>query len=605
MRWSWHSEISHNASSCPLNITRAVGLLQERLSPWRFGALCLALVGLVYVGAAWTPSHYSVALRWLGHPNASPVLGRARPVRSDEYTVLTPYFQIAVRNHFGPRNETSPYKETLKSFWALPLADAGLIFKPQMWGFWILPPAHAYSLYFFSLAAAFLVGYALLLRQLGAEASFAIAGSLLLFFSHYVQAWWTSNAAAFAFAPWPVIAFLTPMNWLLRWLALFWSAAVWLIGLMYPPFIVAGASALGILALAFRPDAFRLSRLFSAVSALLAASAVAWLYFHDIFEIMRNTVYPGQRHADGGGVPGSMLLAHLLPYLTTLRFSPLLPGANECEIAVVGSFLPLGFLVFTEYASLLAFARANRFAVGAFGIGLLTMLGWMTLPIPAEIGRFLLWDQVPAGRMLWGFGLLLTLGLVVLISQVRWQVTSRRCAIFAVLIVATWLLSKALLLENTRHAVDRINFDWVVLGPFALAVLLVRRRPHAFDRRIVLLAAFVATSIATFGLFNPVQSAKPIFDPAPTAVVEEARRRAAADPQGFVVGTILNGVGVPAINHVLLMPQLDFFRRFFPELPADRFNQIFNRYAHIVVGDVPAPIVPRPDVVIVPIHKFK
>jgi len=87
--------------------------------------------------------------------------------------------------------------------------------------------------------------------------------------------------------------------------------------------------------------------------------------------------------------------------------------------------------------------------------------------------------------------------------------------------------------------------------------------------------------------------------------VEEARRRAAADPQGFVVGAILNGLGVPAINHVLLMPQLDFFRPFFPELAVDRFNQIFNRYAHIVVGDVPAPIVPRPDVVIVPIHKFK
>jgi hypothetical protein len=74
--------------------------------------------------------------------------------------------------------------------------------------------------------------------------------------------------------------------------------------------------------------------------------------------------------------------------------------------------------------------------------------------------------------------------------------------------------------------------------------------------------------------------------------------------QPGVVGAALNGLGVPAINHVLMAPRLEFFRPFFADLSAQEFNAIFNRYAHIMPEDVPAPFSPQLDVIVVPVNRF-
>ena len=112
----------------------------------RILVIMLLGVAAVYVAFALTPSHYAIGLRYLGVEDASPLLLSARPIRSDEWIVLTPLFQTAVRGGFSTINQISPYHESLKGFWALPILDWSLVFKPQLWGFWVLPPAYAYSL---------------------------------------------------------------------------------------------------------------------------------------------------------------------------------------------------------------------------------------------------------------------------------------------------------------------------------------------------------------------------------------------------------------------------------------------------------------------------
>ena len=585
------------------------------IGAWRLGVLAWALAGVVYVGQAWTPSHYSIVFALLGLEHG-PTLGLAQPIRSDEATVVTPYFQIAVRSGFGPRDEISPYREPLKSFWALPIADWGLVFKPQMWGFWLLPPAHAFSLYYFLLAAACVAGYALLLRQLGAAAPLALLGSLVLWSSHFVQAWWSSNAAAFAFAPWPAVAFLAPLAWYWRWAGVFYATAVWLVGLMYPPFIIPAALALGVLVLAFRRDALTLGRITVAASAALAALAATWLYLHDLIEVMQNTVYPGRRQSDGGGVPMAMLAAHVLPYWTTIRFRSLLPEFNTCEVSVVASFLPLTFAVFVDYRSLAAFARRNVVCISIILAAATVMLAWMTLPVPYTIGRILLLDRVPGIRMLWGFGICLTAALVVIMTHVSFRVTWPRCALFVAMVVGAWFAKAFVMVPESvgvQHALTYVGFDLVVLAPFAVAVWMIRRAAWVPKAPTALLGVVAVTSLATFGIFNPLQSAKPIFDPPRIPFVEQLRQRASTDRRGWVMvelkqlgvlGAALNGLGVPAINHVLMAPQLEFFRPFFPDLSAQEFNAIFNRYAHIMPQDVPAPLSPQPDVIVVPVNRF-
>ncbi|WP_248785492.1 hypothetical protein, partial [Escherichia coli] len=98
------------------------------------------------------------------------------------------------------------------------------------------------------------------------------------------------------------------------------------------------------------------------------------------------------------------------------------------------------------------------------------------------------------------------------------------------------------------------------------------------------------------GLFNPVQPAGPIFAMDRAAVLQAMQTRGARTtsegvlvaPGGF--GGLLPGAGIPAVNHVLYLPQMDYFRRYFPSMSDDDFNFTFNRYHHITVapeGDAP------------------
>jgi hypothetical protein len=129
--------------------------------------------------------------------------------------------------------------------------------------------------------------------------------------------------------------------------------------------------------------------------------------------------------------------------------------------------------------------------------------------------------------------------------------------------------------------------------------------------RRLLLATFLGAAALTFGQFNPVQPAGPIFAPQKSALLDSGRAYARANPRGpwavlpeIYYGATLNGAGVSAINHVLLRPQLDLLRRFFPTLAVATSNRLFNRYEYVDPEFRWAPDVPQDDGVAVPIDPF-
>lgn len=570
-----------------------------------WGLLLIAALALVAVMNAWTPSSYGSATRILAMARSGPVLGDAQLVRSDEWAVQTPYFQIAVANDLGPRNEASLYKEPLKAFFALPSRDWSMAFKPDLWGFLVLDPAHAYALHYAALALAMVAGVVILLRQLGCAPGYSLAISLLLFSSQFVQAWWTSNAPVLALAVWPAIAFLWKGPWWARLPLIAYAVAVWLIGLLYPPFILSAALALAILIAAFRPEALRPSSLIPGVAAGCVGAAIAWAHFADLIPVMAATVYPGHRVSNGGGVPLLQLAAQVFPSLVTMRTEPLpLRPTNACEVAVVGSFLPLAMACFCDHRSIGRWFADHRAAAGICIGGLGLMLAWMVLPWPAALAPGL--NLAPPGRMLWGFGLLLLLGLALIGARLRWRLTPLRLAIFTAAVLGGWAISKRLL-SSPDLALGR--FDVAILPVLAALLLIGRFAPGRLPPRRLVLAATVITALVTFGRFNPVQSAKPIFEPRPSLVLDALRAYAGDNPHGVAVetrhyGAVIVGAGVPALNHVLLQPQLAVFRQAYPGLDPASFDQVFNRYAHIKPEVRWAPAVLNADLIAAPPDPF-
>ena len=115
-------------------------LWQRLVAPSAFVTAVLIVTAL-YAAFQLTPSSYARALYMIGVTDTGLLFGFAQEERSDEWALWTPYVQIAVNNGFARIEHISPYEADLRNFNALPLWDWGLIFKPQMWAFFVLPPA--------------------------------------------------------------------------------------------------------------------------------------------------------------------------------------------------------------------------------------------------------------------------------------------------------------------------------------------------------------------------------------------------------------------------------------------------------------------------------
>jgi hypothetical protein len=584
----------------------------DRVTRWFLAAV--ALGGIAYVCAGWTPTSYGFVLEEiLKADNSGPVAGTARVIRSDEWAVATPTFQAAVRNRFQRINETSFYREDLRCFYALPLADWSLIFKPQLWAFFVGSPATAFSLYFALEACAFLAGYQLLFRQLGIPGWLAVAGALVAFFSGFTQFWWTTYGPLLAGLPWALLAVLLPLRWWKKALLCAWVFPAVVFSHVYPTLLLTLAWGSLILLFAVRPSLLRSPGDLVAIAVGLLVTAIAvYAYYAELIPIIRNTVYPGHRIGTAGGTPILVTLSQVFPFLTfRLGDYQYLTGPNICEIGTLGSFLPLATLCLMRYGSL----KGNPIVKKALPVllaGFAAITLWEVAPLPAWIGHILLWDTGNSNRWLFISGLLLTVASLLIWSSGMISPHPARIALFVAVgpvsslaLKIAWLIHKG---QPAEAALSGALDDFIMVGIALLLLISMFYIPESW-RTPAVVFAIALMNVYAFAGFNPLQPARPIFEIPNTTVMEELRKKAAAAPDGVLVetgfsGGVLNGLGFRSVSHVLMAPHLAIFRRYFPDLQPQQFNWLFNRYELVVLTHDSQPNLPRADVVELPIDAF-
>jgi len=419
-----------------------------------------------------------------------------------------------------------------------------------------------------------------------------------------------------------LLAFLWRARWFIRLPAIAYATTVWLFGELYPPTIIGNVFAWAVLVLVFAPDEVAprnwLPRVLPGALAAAAGAVAALTYFGDLIPLMEATVYPGHRVSGGGGIPWTMLVTHLFPYFTTLGYRPLIPAFNMCEAGIVGSHLALILLIFAEHRALADWCGRHWRSLAILGGAILLLAAWVMLPIPAVYGVPLLWHLSRPGALLWGLGLLWTIGLAMALSNVPLKFSLLRLGVFALTIIAAWTVSKLLLLDPASEAAAVVHtphdalregrYDLYVLVPMGvLAILRYWRADWMLPRlRTGLLLCALLPLAVTFGRFNPVERADAIMTTKTTPLLEASKALAAANPHGWAAvpgpyGLVLGAFGIPAVNQVLFHPEFAFFRKLYPDMPAEEFDQIFNRYAHVHLSTDAKPWNPRPDVILLPI----
>lgn len=579
--------------------------------PWfaRYGFPVAVLVcAALYAAFQLTPSSYAQVLQMVGVTDTGLVFGLPQEWRSDEWAIWTPYFQIAANSGFARIEHISPYEADLRNFNCLPLWDWALIFKPQMWAFFVMPPAPAFSLMFSILAAAGLIGWYLLMREFRFSYSAAAIFSVALFSFSYTQMWWTTTGPLLAFFPWLLLACLWPMPAWLRIPLLAWVTATFLLSHFYMIVIASLAFAGAFAVIALRPDAVRITRIATCLIGGAIGFGLVVAYLWGPFQIMANTVYPGHRNEVAGGiVPWSWLTAQFFPHFVSAKWRPYY--WNENEIATGGSYALLFALIFVHFARLRevilaqsAQDRAIRWALAFLGFGMAVILAWWLLPIPAKWATPLFWNTSAPQRLCFAFGMLAHLAAFVLLLRVGAVASLPRVAVAIALIAgATWYSKFVMQQADTRA----LKYDLLIV-PLLIGAYLIARMESPVRFGTALLAAGTLSNALVYLPYNPVQRAGPIFARHDTAMLRDLRARQEANPHKWLLANVVPGanavgLGFRSIRHVTITPQVAFFRKLFPDMPEERLNYYFNRYAHVVPNTLlEEPRVPQADVVEVP-----
>jgi hypothetical protein len=571
------------------------------------------VTGFIYVFFSLSPSSYALSFHDMSLEPVGLLVGEARALRSDEWAVWTPNFQIAVNNEFLRYNETSPYREDLRNFNALPLLDWGLVFKPQFWGFFIFDPAWAYSLYHAIVIAAFFIGWEQLLRRLGFAPVTAVLATCLVFLFPYTQLWWTTTGSLLAGFPWVLLCVLWRTAAWKRVIILGWLSAVWLISHLYPSLIIVLAFTGAVMLTAFLPRyAFRPSVIVPGILGSVLGVVIMLSYLYEPLLVMSETVYPGQRHFPGGLMPVWQWLSNFFPNLMSNGRETLFTDRNLLDGASSGSYLLLLCIIFLDWGKIrlprkspdLADAGTSwALTVLATGFGLISI--WLLLPIPIEVGKFLLWDRVHHPRFVVGMGLLSMLLGLVLISRFSFVINLCRIGLLAIFVISIWYMSRS-------HNGSEITVSHrEILAFIGMVLVLVLSWSWSKIRPGVgVLAATTAAGLFVYIGYNPLQSAFPIFHRPVSPLESFYTDKEAEHPEGFLIigghaGAILNGWGYRAIQHVQIAPNLTFFRTYFSELSEKQFDSIFNRYAHIHLDYINKAENPTLDIIRLPISAFR
>jgi len=575
------------------------------------GAVAAGLAAAVWLSQTWSPSSYAIVLRSLDARDAGLVVGTPRDVRSDEWSILTPLVQATVNNGFRRHNATSFYGEDLRTALALPIADWGLAFKPDQWLYPFVNAAYAFSFQHLVYIAAFLAGYALLFVRLGITAGTGALLALALFFTAFVQFWWTTFASDLAYFPWVLLA-LGIRRTALRAVGFLWIAVVWMLGYFYPPiFIALALAAAAVYWSVYLPERWPRGAAVDIVVAL-AACAVVVFYLQDYFAATWNSIYPGQRSLKGGAISLAMQMQHLWPTAFLRGYETTIPKRNVCDASVVGSYYFLLAACFVDWQGfrVSALPAATRRVLVAAAAVFALLFAWQSLSIPATVGRWLLFDRILPQRTLFASGFLafVTLALVVEARGLRFSLM--RLAVFCVVGIAGWWLAQGSDAEKSAGVAEAL------LIPVTLAAYVVGARYPAAGRA-ALAGAAALLGLVAFAPFNPLQSAWPIFNRETTPVTRALDAEQARHPRSVLVsnpfgsavngwgqGATLNGLGYRSASHVLLAPELALWQRLLPDMDAVGRETVFNRTAEIVVRDVDAPELLAINVVAVPPRVF-
>ena len=525
------------------------------------------------------------------------LFGIARPIRSDEWALNTPFA-------FSQAEEGFPYfsqvirGDTTDTFivYGQPAWDLGVLFRPFHWGYLLLGASRGLSFFWWTrLFALLLVSFEIGMLLTKKNRALSLAFSLMMGFSPLVQWWFAINGLVemLVFGFLAVLMVYQYLNTNKYWKRILFALVTVECGCafvlsFYPAWIVPIAYVMGGLVLWViltnrkhcefhaKKDLPILAMFF-----ILLALCLGYILLksQDAITLTLGTVYPGHRVNSG-----VYSFDYLFQYLTNL-FTPIkdistsIPTTNVVEQASFFSVFPLGLLL--SIYGMIRQKKADSLSIilivvscilGAFCfIELPSFLKTISLMSFSTINRIL--PIVMMAQLI-----LLFRAVALLQKPMRWY--------FALPVSA--LLALFLIWQAKKYAPDYFT-AWMlaILGVFLFAfigICLIMQGRKGWQH--IFVAVVVVLCFVSGGLVNPIQKGTAELDSNPVRqaisqiVQQDSDALWIVDSLAYPYINLPITAGAPTINSTNVYPNLE---RWYLLDPDHSDEDIYNRYAHITI----------------------
>lgn len=533
----------------------------------------------------------------------TPIWGIPRSLRSDEFSVGTLFQLSQSHNDYAPISEILRGDITdVRMVYGAACWSVISLFRPVLWGYLVFGfesgLAFAWSM---KLCIMVLVSFDCAFLMIKSK-PLSLLFSILLCFSPLIQWWGTGEVVLYGQA---LVLLLDKTLFTrkrsTRVIAI--VAIAWLCGcyimLMYPAWMVPFFYIFALMGVFRAIDycrilksgeyrsvlAWSISDTLTSIFCLLVSAGLVFFAFFQSSEAMAsvvNTVYPGARFETGGS-----WLPELFSNALSLFYAfdtPLV--SNECEIATILCFFPLGTL-----ASLSCIIKKRDWHLIALLVLQLFFLLFAFVGFPSFLSRITLMYNVPVLRLLFPIGYLELLLFLISVKKAKeFQEANSQISSLLVLLVIGICLSSVFqiyILLSAKYLVARKLYLLMLILLCAVSCLLF----SAFILGKNCIGLFVAFAIC-FGVIpgcciNPIQiGAAPLTETELASLVDQF-----ADKDDYSVKWVVDGswtvanlcaaYGAPVINSTNAYPDLARWN----SIDDNNENEYaYNRYAHIIAN---------------------
>lgn len=521
-----------------------------------------------------------------GSDFVSPVLGKARAIRSDEWMVNVPRLISAAYSNYGQYNSLvrATTSTNLVASGGLML-DYAALRDPSSWGYYLFGSSFGLSYQWsYRFIFGFAIWYELFLILTNNKKLLSLFGTALVWFSTF-NLWW-SIVTQLITGPAIVVLFYYFLKEDNKVKRLIIGSGLAIAGSdfacnLYPAWQVP----MGYIVLSMMVWELIENQKWKkydwkdwvvfGIDVLFMLSIIARFIIVDMEYIdgISKTIYPGARVEYGG-----FSLTKLLGYLyVTLAF--IVPQTNPCEMSCIAIVFPLGLLL--DLYVLHKSKYKNKLLI-CLSFPMLLLLAYCSVGLPPILAKVTLMTYSTPERAVDYLGVVLAIIMIVSLCELE-KIGKFKLFHAFVLSLITIIPSFLYCYKLDDHMIVKIVMfiETIIMIIILTNIIGDTKFPNKNMGKVLATMCLITTGI----LVNPIMVGTDAIFSKPAAkeiikIVKEDKGARWVGLNSIVAPQYLLACGATTINSINYIPNYELWKKLDPE---NKYEKIWNRYAHMVI----------------------